>query len=193
MKKSFQRIALFALLPMLIGACVNIADAAPTNLPEIIPIATDTPGAAYGGEPENELITIVPPSSIKVALIAIADNGVSGPVIGCEDSVVMVEFPYMGGEPLTEALTYLLTIKDQYYGESGLYDALYQSTLQVERVETYAGFTEVYLTGQPMMGGECDIPRVQAQLEYTALQFPDVVNINIFLNGELLAEALSLK
>jgi hypothetical protein len=43
------------------------------------------------------------------------------------------------------------------------------------------------------MGGECDSPRVQAQLEQTVLQFPSVTDVAIFINGKPLAEALSLK
>jgi hypothetical protein len=44
-----------------------------------------------------------------------------------------------------------------------------------------------------MLGGECDNPRVQAQIENTVLQFSTVTSADIFLNGKTLAEALSLK
>jgi len=43
------------------------------------------------------------------------------------------------------------------------------------------------------MGGECDTPRVQAQLEQTVLQFPTVTDAAIFINGRPLADVLSLK
>jgi hypothetical protein len=43
------------------------------------------------------------------------------------------------------------------------------------------------------MGGECDTPRVQAQLEQTILQFPTVTEAAIFINGKPLQDVLSLK
>jgi hypothetical protein len=43
------------------------------------------------------------------------------------------------------------------------------------------------------MGGECDTPRVRAQLEQTILQFPTVTEADIFINGKPLADVLSLK
>jgi hypothetical protein len=94
---------------------------------------------------------------------------------------------------LQAALVSLLSIKDQYYGQSGLYNALYQSDLQVDSITIVAGKASVYLTGTLLMGGECDIPRVQAQLEQTILQFPTVTEADIFINGKPLADVLSLK
>jgi spore germination protein GerM len=43
------------------------------------------------------------------------------------------------------------------------------------------------------MGGECDTPRVQAQIEQTILQFPTVKEVVIFINGKHLSDVLSLK
>ncbi|MBE3066905.1 MAG: GerMN domain-containing protein, partial [Chloroflexi bacterium] len=94
---------------------------------------------------------------------------------------------------LKAALVALLSVKDQYYGQSGLYNALYQSDLQVETVSIDGGKASVFLTGTLLMGGECDAPRVQAQLEQTVLQFSTVTEAAIFINGKHLADVLSLK
>jgi hypothetical protein len=95
---------------------------------------------------------------------------------------------------LKAALEALLSVKDQYYGQSGLYNALYQSDLQVESINLdNSGKAVVYLTGSLKMGGECDTPRVQAQLEQTVLQFPTVTEVAIFINGKPLSDVLSLK
>jgi hypothetical protein len=91
------------------------------------------------------------------------------------------------------ALVALLSVKEQYYGQSGLYNALYQSDLQVDKVSIDNGKASVYLTGSLLMGGECDIPRVQTQLEQTVLQFPTVAEAAIFINGKPLADVLSLR
>jgi hypothetical protein len=132
--------------------------------------------------------------TVQIFLIAINDNGQSGDLIGCGDSVVPVQVeitPTYG--VLKAALAALLSIKDLYYGESGLYNALYQADLQVDKVNIVAGKAEVYLTGTMMMGGECDIPRVQGQLEQTVLQFSNITEADIYINGRPLADVLSLK
>jgi len=144
-------------------------------------------------------VAAIPPvegaeQTAQIFLIAIDDNGQGGLPVGCGDSVipVLVEIPATQGV-LKAALESLLSVKTQYYGESGLYNALYQSDLQVENVSIADGFATVNLTGRLLMGGECDNPRIQAQLEQTVLQFPTVTKAEIFINGKTLADALSLK
>jgi spore germination protein GerM len=63
----------------------------------------------------------------------------------------------------------------------------------VETVSIVGSKASVYLIGTLLMGGECDVPRVQAQLEQTVLQFPTVTEVAIYINGKPLAEVLSLK
>jgi len=127
-------------------------------------------------------------------MIAIADNGISGMKIGCDDSVVpvIVEIPQTQAV-LRTAIDQLLQQKSNYYGESGLYNALYQSDLKVEKITLENGNAKIYLTGSMMLGGECDNPRVEAQLTETALQFSTVKTVTIYINGILLKDALSLK
>jgi spore germination protein GerM len=122
------------------------------------------------------------------------DNGASGPAVGCGDSAVAVQVsvPYTQAV-LRAAMEHLLSIKDQYYGQSGLYNALYESTLSVDNVRLDGRTVVVELSGQLTMGGECDIPRVEAQLTQTALQFSTVDQAKIFINGKPLKEVLSLK
>ena len=138
------------------------------------------------------------PSSVqmvKIFVIAVDDNGKAGIPVGCGDSAVpvMVEIPPTQ-EVLKAALEALLSVKYEYYGQSGLYNALYQSDLQVESVSIdINGKASVYLTGNLIMGGECDTPRVQAQVEQTVLQFPTVKDVVIFINGKPLSAVFSLK
>jgi len=140
------------------------------------------------------VVTVAPPGAmIKIPMIAINDNGVSGLKIGCDDSVIMVDKPFIGRDALVQAYEELLAVRTYNYGESGLVDPLYQSTLTIKRIFLEDGIAHVYLEGAFMMGGVCDIPRVQAQLEQTALQFPEVKSVQVFVNDKTLAEALSLK
>jgi hypothetical protein len=137
-----------------------------------------------------------PPKTImlKVFLIAVNDNGVAGKLVGCGDSVVAtnVEVPYTTGV-LRAAMTKLLSIKDQNYGQSGLYNALYQSRLKISSLSLKNGVATIHLTGKLTLGGECDNPRVQSQLEQTALQFSTVEKVTIYINNVELTKALSLK
>jgi len=173
--------------------------ASPT--PQILPpTETPTPIPPTATLPPQPTHTPVPPSAtptslkVQLFLIAVGDNGVSGQLIGCGDSLVpvQVEIPYSQAV-LKASLEKLLSLKTQYYGQSGLYNALYQSDLQLESVTLVNGKAVIKLTGTLMLGGECDDPRVVAQLEGTARQFPTVQTVEIYVNGHLLADVLSLK
>jgi hypothetical protein len=130
--------------------------------------------------------------TVQVFLIAMEDQGRSGLLVGCGDSAVAVTIhvPYTTGM-LRAALTSLLAIHNQYYGESGLYNALYQSHLAVGDVTISSGTATIHLSGTLTLGGECDSPRVEAQLKQTALQFSTVHSVSIFINDRPLEDLLS--
>jgi spore germination protein GerM len=162
-----------------------------------IPVSTDNIAANNSPIPTDTQVPLAAtsPQMVKIFVIAVDDNGKTGIPVGCGDSVVpvQVEIPTTQGV-LKAALQALLSVKSQYYGQSGLYNALYQSDLQVESVNIdNNGKASVYLTGSLVMGGECDTPRVQAQVEQTVLQFSTVKKVSIFINGKPLADLVSLK
>jgi hypothetical protein len=134
------------------------------------------------------------PQMVQMFLVAIGDNGQSGELVGCGDSLVpvQIEIPPSQGV-LRASFGALLSLKTQFYGQSGLYNALYQSDLKLENVIITAGKAVINLTGTLTLAGECDNPRVAGQLEATARQFPSVTEVVIYINGKLLADALSLK
>jgi hypothetical protein len=61
----------------------------------------------------------------------------------------------------------------------------------VEGVTLEDGEAIVKLSGTLMLGGVCDNPRVEAQLEETALQFSTVSRVSVFVNGVPLEGLLS--
>jgi LysM repeat protein len=124
----------------------------------------------------------------RIYLISLNDGG----SIGCGDSIVpvTVEIPATRGI-LRASLEKLLSLHSQYYGESGLYNALYQSNLTISDVRIDNRVATIRLSGQIVLGGVCDTPRVQEQLEQIALQFSTVDQVNIYLNGNLLEDVLS--
>jgi hypothetical protein len=149
----------------------------PTN--EVQPVATAT-------ESEEETVTIY--------LIAIGDDGNLGEKIGCDDSLVPVE---VSSDSLLEspwnALEKLLNIDADFVSELGLYNALDRSNLKLVEFETKDNSIKVYLEGEMMLGGVCDTPRVEEQLYATILQEDRFNQVEIYLNGELLEDFLSLK
>jgi hypothetical protein len=131
---------------------------------------------------------------VKIFLIALNDNGAAGKKIGCNDSAIPVNVPLADpAAPLRAALDQLLSIRSQYYGQSGLYHALFRSDLKLEAVTIQNGLATIKLTGALTLGGTCDSPRVLAQLEETALQFSTVKQVNILVNGKKLQDLLSSK
>ncbi|HEX6270695.1 MAG TPA: GerMN domain-containing protein [Anaerolineales bacterium] len=161
----------------------------------IIPSATNS---LPPPTPVPPTATTVPPNptaaeqTVKIFLIALEDNGQSGTLVGCGDSAipVTVTIPRTQGI-LRAALERLLSAKQQFYGESGFYNALYQSDLQLRSVRIDQAKAILHLTGTVMLGGVCDSPRVQAQIEQTALQFSTVTDVEVFLNDTPLEEVLS--
>jgi LysM repeat protein len=117
--------------------------------------------------------------SVQVYLIALGDG-----TIGCGDGVVPVRRNIEPTRaPLTTAIQELLSIKQRMYGQSGLYDALYQSNLRIDSIDLNQGVASIRLSGELRLNGDCDQARVKAQLQQTALQFEAVYKVEIFING----------
>jgi hypothetical protein len=143
----------------------------------------------------------VPPTStsateqtVKIVLIALEDNGQSGTLVGCGDSAIPITVTIPRTQGILRAtLEKLFSAKQQFYGEVGYYNALYQSDLQVASVTIEQGKAIIHLTGNVVLGGVCDAPRVEAQIEQTALQFSTVSDVAVFINDVPLEEVLSSK
>lgn len=129
---------------------------------------------------------------VKLFLIAVDDAGRSGKKIGCDDSVVAVTRELRPTRtPLRAALEELLRLPQRYGSDPELYNALHQSELRLESVSIRHDVARLNFVGRLVTGGVCDSPRVQAQIEETALQFPTVKKVKAFINGTSLSEYLS--
>ncbi|MAU11888.1 MAG: hypothetical protein CL607_18830 [Anaerolineaceae bacterium] len=121
----------------------------------------------------------------QIYLVALGDEGRSGQQIGCGDSLIPVTVNFEPTPaPLTAALEELFAIESRTYGQSGLYNALYQSDLTVEGIDIVNGEAIIELSGSLQIGGTCDEPRVMAQIEQTALQYSTIDSVSISLNGQ---------
>jgi hypothetical protein len=164
----------------------------PSALPPTVPPVATNP--ALPPTRQAQPATPSGPNTVKFFLVAINDNGVSGKLIGCGDSLVPViqEIAPTQGV-LRAALEALLGLQQQYYGQTGLYNALYQSNLTIEDVRIENGKATIRLTGRLLLGGVCDNPRLEAQLVETAMQFSTVKEVAIFVNDQPLKDVLSEK
>lgn len=128
-----------------------------------------------------------------VYLIALEDKGAKGPAVGCGDSAVPVAVELPAPSPALEGALASLLAAGKSYESAGYYNALASSPLKVQRIERSGGAARIYLTGYLELGGECDSPRVLAQIERTATQFEDVETVEVFLDEKPLADLLSGK
>lgn len=127
----------------------------------------------------------------QIYLVATGDAGRSGQEIGCGDSLIPVTVTFDATPaPLTAALGELFAIDSRLYGQSGLYNALYQSDLEVVGIDIVNGEAIIDLSGNLRVGGVCDEPRVMGQIEQTALQYSTINSVSITLNGQPLEESL---
>ncbi|MBT2565454.1 GerMN domain-containing protein [Arthrobacter sp. ISL-85] len=131
---------------------------------------------------------------LTVYYVAVGDNGVSGPKIGCGDSLVATTTaPVRFTDQVGPSVGTLLANKKRDVGLSGLINVLYQSNLTYLGGELDGSTISIWLSGQFMLGGVCDIPRAKAQLEYTAMAASGATSAQVFVNGRPIDEVLSLK
>ncbi len=172
----------FPLTRIIVAQPTTIAPRAQPTNPFLPPIPTPAAPTSAGT------------TRVKIFLVAIDDNGKSGKKIGCGDSVVAVERSIPATQtPLAAALTELLSIRDRTYGQSGLYNALYQSTLKVDSAIIANGKATINISGKTQLGGVCDNPRFKAQIEETALQFSTITQVAVFINNIPIDQVLSEK
>jgi hypothetical protein len=132
-----------------------------------------------------------PPATreVKVYLVALNDQGKAGRKIGCDDSLVPVTRTIKATDaPLKAALQELLSLPREYEGR--LSNSWWGRNLKVRSVSLRGGVATILITGQLFVGGVCDEPRIEAQIEETARQFPNVRKVKVFVNGRTLAEAI---
>lgn len=136
---------------------------------------------------------------IVVYYVKLDDGGKSGKLIGCNDSLVAVEKTTTSSDLLKTAIKNLLADHSQnesannLNNSGSLYNALYLSSLDLENIIYEENKIIVRLSGNLKMGGECDNPRVKAQIEETVRQYAGGKEIEILINNNSLDSLLSLK
>lgn len=155
----------------------------------------DKDGSGNNEEDETSSVTL------KLAMVAMEDNGESGEMIGCGDSIVFVNKTVSGDldeerEVIESALTELFAVQDPFYGESGLYNGLtHSSNLVVDEVEVEDNSVRVDITGSLISAGTCDDPRIKEQILSTIEENTDlsVTDADVFINGESLQDYFDMR
>jgi len=132
----------------------------------------------YAGETETGFL-------VTIALLDYSGES-DGKERGC-DKVVFVERNVPQTEaPLNAALDELFSFTDTTVEGWNNFIAKTRDTLSFQRATIENGVASIYLTGELSgLAGVCDNPRAKIQIEETALQFPTVDKVNIYLNGKI--------
>ncbi len=198
-----QRVTVLALMAgaaLILGGCTGGTPSGTPSAPSSAAVVSSTQA---GGEtatpspmPASDLPspTVLPTiASVITYYIAVGDGGTAGPLVGCGDSAVAVTSQSVSfTDPVEAALRTLLASHTEELGQSGLRNALWQSTLAVTSVDRSGSAITAHLDGTLAVAGECDIPRIEQQLLLTAQEAAGGP-VAITINGKPLSEALSLK
>lgn len=123
-------------------------------------------------------------TSVKIALLDYEGTS-GGKERGC-DRVVLVDRPVATTTaPLTAALRALFAYDGiDEIGAHATFIPRTRDTLSFDRAEVQDGTARIYLVGSLSgLAGVCDDPRAKIQIEETALQFPTVQRVELYLDG----------
>ena len=152
------------------AAGVDMAKVTPTTTPEPLPT---TSAAAT--------------SSILIALLDTAQAS-NGPSRGCDRVVMINQHIATTTTPLTSALNMLFAISTTTVNGWFNYIPRTSATLQFSSATVVNGTANIYLTGSLSgLAGVCDNPRAEIQIQETALQFPTVQQVQLYLNNQPVA------
>ena len=129
---------------------------------------------------------------VRIFLISREDGGRNGILIPCNDSAVPVTVMVPAGErPLQSALRVLFNLDPSALRGSSLMHPLLHSKLSLVSVDIDEARAEIRLAGQLRAATwPCNRDRIRAQLEQTALQFDEIRQVEMYVNGRPLSELL---
>lgn len=149
--------------------------------------------ASPGSRAPAPLPAAVEATGIAVYFVAIGDGGGRGVRFGCNDSLVAVKFSAPTGSDLLAAAMGQLLAPVDAATQAGLYNALSGSALRYVSGYVDGSTAVVNLSGSLRPGGECDHPRIETQLTQTAVAATGASQAAIYIDGQTLADVLSLR
>lgn len=134
--------------------------------------------------PEEIPETSAATSSVLLAMLD-TEQVSNGPSRGCDKVVMVNQAITSTTAPLTAALQALFAIPTTSVQGSFNYIPRTSGTLSFDYATVMNGTAHIYLTGTLSgLAGICDDPRTEIQIEETALQFPTVQAVQLYLNDQ---------
>ena len=186
-------IILIILLASMVGGLVWYLLARPQAEPKKQPASESSQTTV---EVDNSQTGQLKTSLVKLYMFAPegSEDQWTGETVGCGSKLVSVDYKLTGPDELADTYLYLLSQHNQTYGQSGLRNALWQSSLSLRSAKVdEQGVAHIGLSGSVVPAGVCDNPRIEAQLERPALQFKGVKSVQVTVNGQTLESVLSLR
>lgn len=190
MKKTLLTVIVLIIIAMIIYALANYSE---SDVNTILDTGDQQVNNIQNINEESEQETQM--IDYQVYLVDLEDAGNNGDEIGCNDSIVPVtisEFTNNNQQPIEQAINSLITLASSNNNQEDLYNALENSDLSIQNIEINDNTATIALQGDISIAGACDIPRVKAQIEYTATQFPQVNQVQIIINGDNFDDYFSL-
>ena len=147
--------------------------------------ATSSPSPSQTGGPSPS-----PISTMDIDIPLLVDAGSTGfpnaPVAGCDKVVMTSRTIDATSTPLSAAYKELFMRKEAWpYGINTPGNFITaQKKLSFSSVTIVSKIAKVYLVGTPTYAGVCDDPRLTTVITRTALQFPTVTSVEIYVNGK---------
>lgn len=145
----------------------------------------------FSDEPERNDAPVY--TSVDIALLdypgssGLYERESNGEKVAC-DRVVFIEREIEPTtSPLTVAMNLLFSLDQTEVEGWQNFIARTNETLSFERARVLltTGVASIYLSGRLSgLAGVCDNPRARTQIIQTALQFPDIEEVHLYLNGE---------
>lgn len=134
------------------------------------------------------------PTSVELPYVMYDDGGVSGMLIGCNDSLVSV--PVAVPWSITNwqgLLSWMYLELLAQTNKWSLETALPPTGMTLQSLTTTATGAHVAFNGTLLLWWACDAPRVSEQLKKVVSQFPQFTTIKISMNGTWIDEFMSTK
>ena len=122
-------------------------------------------------------------------MVALEGTSLSGKVFGCNDKLISIlkNIPY-SDNMLEETLNILIAEKDT----DELKNFIKGPQLMLFQVNIAGGVADIYFTGDFLISGACDIPRIKEQITQTVGQFTEIKKSNIYINNQTLDSYLKI-
>lgn len=221
-RTAFPRLLLILVVTSLVNACNMPGLATPTPTPAptdtpVPPTATLLPTDTLPPPPPTATFTVeAPPSPFPTLPPPPTEAGPATPTpkypdaivlyyfkldekgrFGCGESLWYVNTGRARSADITVDIKFALQRLFSYHGQNWgiLYNPYAPSTFAVNDVVIRGGgIVDVFLTGTYVPSKDtCDRARLRDQIRQTCLQFKGIGNLNVYLNGTPLSDALSRK